>query len=433
MHTENIKNGSENQAEQLKSYINRMLLKQGESESAIYVRNKLKYLKSLGEIKNIDDFCQFFFEGERRYQIKYYKNTDLVNELIVTFFWHRIHRHGLWHQIGEVFAPSVAGFNKINAILDRVQNRLDLHPVIDFLRAGVHCAFQNWDEAEKLFSHSPYPKHAAFSDFFRGATTYKNPYRAIDFSLDSFDLNNLFDIKSDDLQEAKRDKAIPIVIFSCDRNYFEQFSERVVHSAVESGFYCDFLFFIIGEDIDQLPTEIKLKKFVQDKGRNMYTIKAVSKKQELPAIAACGRYLIAGEVISRVGSGVFIFDIDFEFKPGMIEELNRIANDDSIGLCFNKYGRNIFPWASVPAASTYVPNTEAGLKMLNIFSIYIQKHFRESGGNWWIDQNALFTAYHLVRRMFPQQKFSNLVEIRNVGATNADTSVQHFKKQNVCR
>ncbi|WP_404347905.1 hypothetical protein LG311_19085 [Sutcliffiella horikoshii] len=55
--------------EKLRDNIRKLLLIESDNESNKMITNSIKKLKEKGAIKNIDDFCQFFFDGEQRYEI----------------------------------------------------------------------------------------------------------------------------------------------------------------------------------------------------------------------------------------------------------------------------------------------------------------------------------------------------------------------------
>ncbi|WP_404347903.1 hypothetical protein LG311_19080 [Sutcliffiella horikoshii] len=336
--------------------------------------------------------------------------------------------------MGDAYAPSLSGLKKITGILDRVDSRLDIEPVTNYLRAGVQFAFQNLEEAQALISKSPYPSEILYSDFFKGGNTYKNPNTTLCLQNNDFKLSNFFKVYFDDLPFKLRNENIPLLIFSCDMKYFEFFAENLVDSIMKSGFYSDLLFFIIEDENSQNDVIVsKIRYKLKNIGRELYIIKASLIKNEMPALAASGRYLIAKDVINRTGQGVFIFDIDFEFKAEMLNDLKKAVATNSIALTINKYGRNIYPWATIPAATAFIPNNEAGKVLLDIFSLYIQNNFREEGGNWWIDQNALFAGYNYIRKYYPQTQILDLVGVRNAGATNGEDDVKQFKRQTESR
>ncbi|GEM_PF-5128923 len=394
-------------------------------------RKKLNDFKRKKLITHLDDFSLFFFEGKLANNLSSYSNKKLVDELLVTFFWNRIHRGGMWHSFGgDVYQPSLRTFSKIEHILNRVDRASIATPVvINHLYAGIHCAFQDWNAAKRRFGSDAYPADKIYGSFFRGSTTFHNPYTCIDFSSDTFEINEFIKTDFQGLSPAHKISSLPTFLFSCDAKYFNQFSELAVLSAIKSGIKCNFVFYIIeNETIESLILE-KLSTFVRLHGSEILFVRAKT-ELELRPISATLRFLAAYQIQKLISADIFVFDIDVEFKPEMKGGVTEIVENGSIGLCFGAYGRHLFPWSNIKAGASFFPNTEASAMMLHIYCLYIKKYFDVKGSNnWWIDQNALFVSYKLLRTIYPAIPLNNIHDFLSQAiSNNMATSVREFKE-----
>lgn len=386
---------------------------------------KLHLLNNKKIIKSVDDFCLKFFEGENVKKIVEYKNIYFLEEVMINFVWYRLHRHAIWHKVGEVYKARIGAISKIENIILRAERFNKNSGVFACLKAAVYCANENWDEVEKLFMNAQFDSKHFCSNFFGGRTTFLNPYSCVDLVDPKEDLKEMFNYKLDKTEKINRE--YPIYLYSCDINYFNQFALSVIENLNSIIKKCNIIFVLVVKD-KNFDKSIYNKVISEFSNVEVLVAETNIDDAHIPALSASARYLFISELMKFSDLGIFVFDIDFEISTEMIEILNDTRDNNKLALAINIYGRALYPWCQVHAASTYIPNNEAGRFFYTCFSNYFFKVFSDSKTNWWIDQNGLFAAYKLLQRHYPSQLISNFIDIRNIGATNGNANVIAFKK-----
>lgn len=364
-------------------------------------------------IKKIDDFIVGYFEGEKRNNVKKYKNKTLVSTALLAFVWNRVHRAAFYDKsIAGTYFPLEAQIKKIEGILSRAVGVCgDDCPLYKAAKFIINCLRLEYDKAYELMSDVQYPKDGYMYYYFKGLYSFF-PCSDFDLRLSSVNYFNF------NCLENKLD--LPVFIVSCDKKYYDEFYLEFLNSARNSGINNTICFFVIGNFSDV--------KYFPD--RNYYVIHVKSDLEVSPVYYASARYLYALEIIKIKNYSVFVFDIDFSFaRLGPQDFL--LSESVDISLSFNKYGRSFVPWSYISAASSYFSGSDASLFFLKCFSSYFNSNY--SPQRWWIDQNSLFFSFEKTKRFFPDAAFKNIIEIRDLGCTNSNEVVIGFKKDNYTR
>lgn len=418
---------------EFKTQIRKRLKDAPDPNAPRWFRNIMGQLVAVGDISHVEDFCGAQIAGSTAAALHTANNGPLLDEMFAHFLWHRLHRGAFWvRKFEDVYAPSSRLIESLKRMIEYGELCANLHPgVLSHMKAALCFVRQDFAEADALVRNSPYPSYAFMSSFMLGSRTFRDAHTELDLASIGTQGEELISWGDLGVIDRWKDQECRVLVFSCDEAYFLQFASHAISTALRLIPNVRIAIGLVSSEDGKSQVGIGDLAWPDGKPLNLNSKVAVIEGRtsyELRPMTALGRFFLARSIHSILDCGCFIFDIDIEFLPEMVESILKIMDDGDFGLSHNVYGRAAFPWSKVTAASVHVPEGNRGQFIYDIYLSYVSKVLGER--NWWVDQNALFASYSMYKTYFPCAGISNTHKMLAKGiAMTSDPAVRSFKAE----
>jgi|GEM_PF-2378703 len=190
-----------------------------------------------------------------------------------------------------------------------------------------------------------------------------------------------------------------VVFFACDSVYFRQFALLMVASIarLNDNAICHIHIVDPSDDCDDVLAEIRT--LVPQVRVNVSTEQLnlpPNSPQKKPYYASA-RFIRANELLDIYQQPLFIVDADMVVEIST-KRLMELSQDCYVGLIV-RTGSASFPWTEIQAGTAYFSNSPRSRRFLELTKQAILSKLHEPNDHqlWYVDQNALFAAYSLMR------------------------------------
>jgi hypothetical protein len=190
-----------------------------------------------------------------------------------------------------------------------------------------------------------------------------------------------------ELQCGVRHSADWIFVVSCNGLYFDRFASKYLSSVERVGMNSHVHFQIVQ------PTE-KTRTFLRNfPGTASLSVSADYEMVEVrPVYLICRRFQIAHELLKKYKKPIFITDIDIELKAP-VRELLEIPSEQYDVALFEF--SNDYPMLTCHCSLVLLQPKEEVVRLLNYFSLYVDRKMEQESGLWMLDQCAMFVLSRL--------------------------------------
>ena len=189
------------------------------------------------------------------------------------------------------------------------------------------------------------------------------------------------------------------VLTSCNAKYFERFAPNFIAS--------------VREHLPEAGVHIHVMNPTPESGRQMADFAralgmasfSTEECREEAERFACGRFVVAHDVMLQRRSDVLISDIDVDFTPRTAQLPTLLAGQD--GGMFER--KNVSPMEICHCSLTYFRFTPGALRLLALLQNYLRLKLNDiDHPEWMLDQCALFVVTRRALRREPQAAWDGL-------------------------
>lgn len=120
------------------------------------------------------------------------------------------------------------------------------------------------------------------------------------------------------------------------------------------------------------------------------------------------RFLTANDILKIHRKPILITDFDIEFIPDSLNGYIKLSSGHDVGLNINPYPQNRFPWTTINANQVFIRPNKKGKEFAELlYKVSANIFDDQKDGQWWIDQNALFSVYRIINRSRAKMRIFN--------------------------
>jgi hypothetical protein len=340
---------------------------------------------------------------------------ELMDEVLSLHAWYRLHRGLMWHKIEGAarYAPVSTQFQRLETTIRRcTSKRLVSVGVSNHLLGMLRAAFDDHETAAGLFRQEAFSPSVFMSGFYGGSSTFKPPSVAWHgLGQAAAPLDRFFSISRTYTTQRPQGTGT-LFVFSADANYFNGLAADMLDSLLSSASEVEVDIVVVAnpELIHDVATQLVA---TLDRAGSAGQIVVVDTDYHVRTMSALARYLWAGERLAVDRRSCAIFDLDVHFTREAFDELMLITDGADLGLSYGVYGRAVAPWSSFLAGATFARDGSLGEFFFDRLRWFVGENLRAGQAQWFIDQNAIFSAEYLASRLFPAAKRVNLGGLLN--------------------
>jgi hypothetical protein len=396
-------------------------------------REVLNAKKSFGT--GVDDICARIISAVHAAPGSTLLRAELMDEVLSLHAWYRLHRGLMWQKIEGAarYAPVSAQFQRLETTIRRCSSRGQVSAgVSNHLLGMLRAAFEDYEAAAGLFGQAAFNPSTFMSGFYNGSSTFQPPsaaWRGLHET--AAPLEAFFTVQRTYATQRSQGTG-PLFVFSADANYFNGLAGDMLDSLLASSTGIDIDIVVIA-DPELVHVAASQLVHTLDRAGVSGRILVVDTEFDRRTMSALARYLWAGEQLTGKGRSCAIFDLDVHFTQDAFEELVLITESSDLGLSYGVYGRAVAPWSTYLAGATFVRSGSLGEFFFDRFRWFVGKSLIVGQGQWFIDQNAIFSAEYLTTRLFPTGNRSNLGGLLNKILANLEVDKVTTVKRNVAK
>jgi hypothetical protein len=360
------------------------------------------------------------------------RDGHLLEALMMAFFWYRTHRLSLWHEVGGAFLLRSSQLKKLRRVVGRYRAVAGTDFVFHSCSGALAVAAGDLATAAIHFRDGALavPPDAYMGWLVRSGVSVRNPWEMATELLDAPN-DTLTTLNGTEVHGGRRADA-PSVLMSCESRYFDRFAPAVTTSLVSSGFRGNILFACVNADSFNLDTVEGVVSVAHTAGASVTLLDYPYHGRDLAAFSASVRFFAALDCLDQGFADLYIGDIDFNFTPEILAEIEQERNNPAFvfSLTKNRLGRTLFPSMAIAATSSGFKNNPESRFFLERVQRYVEVVLETNANNWFIDQVALFAAWKLYALTAPHDRTGDFQDLRNRGnAISSEQGVLEFKRQ----
>jgi hypothetical protein len=312
-----------------------------------------------------------------------------------------------WSLDGEI-APRPELITRLDSAVDRLGREASPYGRIG---EGIH-AFVRGDDESAYDRLARAPGHPLFSrvvqDDFIGARTCR-PLPALR------DISRLpFPVTVGELDWLVRmplGEEPCVITYSCDDSYFRAFASGIVASLPPDARGLTVHFHVVNPQVGTQELVNALTGVAADKDFSLNVSSEITDVTDRAYFASV-RFLRMMEFLRIFGRPLVFLDTDSEFDSDPRGWLSRFSPEAvSILFCKGPWSGGFVPWRAFWAGIVHVPANALGRTFADVVHHVLAYLWRpEPHSNWFVDQNALYAAYLLVRGQSGEANFEDLPE-----------------------
>lgn len=348
-------------------------------------------------------------------------NIIFTDYIFSRYFIYRINIKEDW--FNHSGSLGVINLGTLNKIIKKAENWYKQEKISDFtlnLVYGIQSIyFCDYHKAVKFFHSYEVPKEYYFPALINGLSTFREIDKKNDVSNFPYNITEQKIIMGDKLT----------IVFSCNRVYFNKFFEDALNSIlVERNDFNVAIALINFKDEDIECFNSIIDSYIEKYNIDFSFINLETDKHE-KTLSACARFIISDLMLRKTQSNTLVLDLDIFYTSQSNKMLNNIIKKESIGLSLKTNGVRLLPWTAVAAAASYFPNNNTSRIVTNAITDYINFSYNDNY-NWYLDQNALFYAFVLMKKFFPLLSISNIHSFASTLLTkNNDEKLFQWKRE----
>lgn len=284
--------------------------------------------------------------------------------------------------------------------ISKLENRVNYFESI----IGVHGCFEFWKGIIYHLKGEDYLCAQAMKKaYFMQSTDYRIPHYLTGASTCVIDPDNL--VKStrsysskitpvELVQSSKTDYSL--VLYSCaDQNYIKHLGPKFFESVKHFGTGTLLHLNLIIRD----KSEIDVIKKNLPKNMDMNLSYNIISKDAPKAAYTMIRFLTAKDILKIHRKPILITDFDIEFIPDSLNAYIKLSSSFDVGLNINPYPQNRFPWTTINANQVFIDSNKRGKEFSELlYKVSANIFDNQKDGQWWVDQNVLFSVYRIICR-----------------------------------
>jgi hypothetical protein len=200
-----------------------------------------------------------------------------------------------------------------------------------------------------------------------------------------------------------------VITFFCDDSYFRAFSGGIVESLPRDALGLTVHFHIVNPQRGTRTLVDELSRSAERKRLSLHVSSEITLVTDRAYFASV-RFMRMREFLQIFDRALLYLDTDSEFETDPRGWLNDFRPDAvNILFCKGPWSGGFVPWRAFWAGIVYVPQNGLGREFAEVLHHVLAYLWTpEPNYNWFVDQNALYTAYLLVREERGEDGFKNL-------------------------
>lgn len=181
-----------------------------------------------------------------------------------------------------------------------------------------------------------------------------------------------------------------IVSVSCNGLYFDRFGSEYLRSleALTSRLHIHF------QVVEPTSKTQSLFNELQTKSKHHLSIET-EERSVRPVYYICRRFQVAYELMKKFNKPVFITDLDIQVLPKVQELLNIPPAEYDVALF--EFSDD-YPMLTSHCSLVLMQPRPQVIRLLNLFSLYVDQKMKEEAGLWMLDQCAMFVLSRLAMK-----------------------------------
>lgn len=368
--------------------------------------NKLKDLKSISSIESYINSCictpDFDFNDILINFIynEYEVDNDILTDYIFSrYFMYRINVQEDWFNCSENLG--IMNPMTLNNLLYLSESWYEEGKISEFtlnLVYGVKSIYLcEYSDAAYFFHKTKIPSEYFFPALINGLSTFQKYNNSTNLNRFPYEVTKKSIINSSKLT----------FVFSCNRVYFERFFDDALNSILLQRNDFNIAIALINtspEDFEYIHTTLE---YYRTKNNIEFSLMVLKTNKHEKTLSACARFIINDLILRETKSNTIVMDLDIFYTSKSNEMLNDIIKLESVGLSLKTNGARLIPWTAVAAAASYFPNDDISRTLASSIKEYIDFSYNEKY-SWYLDQNALFHGFIVLRNRFPLVLISNI-------------------------